>query len=642
MNTAEPRERRNVVLVELTAFDSVTPLVSGYLESYAKLDDRVRDGYDFDTVTFPISRAADQIEEALKRRNGDIYAFSTYVWNSRLVRRLVGRLLADKSDLPILLGGPQVMHQGAGYLAPETPSLSICNGEGEITFQHYLRQHLESAPDLAAVRGLSFYRDGTLLTTPAQERIADLDQIPSPYLTGTIKPFRFLYALFETNRGCPFKCAYCYWGAAIGARVHKAGMERLEAEIEWFSRSGIVYVYIVDANWGMLKRDVELSRHFLACQKKTGLPRYIHYSNAKNSPERTIEIAEILQDAAGTNTQPIALQTLSERALADVNRSNIKNDVYMRLQARLNQLGASSFIELIWPLPGETLRSFKDGIGLLCEGSAQSICVYPLLLMNNVELMDRRDEYALQTWMTSDPSGESEMVISTRDVGEDDYFAGWEFAFGAFIIYSMRGLFHLARYLHRSGRRSYPDLIDDFVAHVDRRPDSLLKRLRDHALELPNIELSTQGHMTYFCLHENREECDRELAEFAARQPWWQDREARLWFEVDLIDRPYVYRKSAIAAKEYEFELLTMCESTEDGYVVEVPAEVAISQGRIAAQPAEAGNGSRRFKVSHWRDQLFAADPSTPLDRKEKTCYSAILLIESILPRWEESPGASN
>lgn len=631
---------RKVIITELTAFDSVTPLAAGYLQSYAALDPQVRDNYAFETVTFPISRAEDDIVRALERRDGDIYAFSCYVWNSRLVRRLTARLLADKPGLPVLLGGPQVMHQGARYLHPTQPSVSVCNGEGEITFQHYLAQHLFAEPDLSNVRGLSFFRDGKLITTPDQARIKNLDDIPSPYLTGIIKPFRYPYALFETNRGCPFKCAYCYWGGAVGAKVNKMGMERLKAELEWFSKSGVVYVYIVDANWGMLKRDIELSRHFVACQKKTGLPRFIHYSNAKNSPTRTLEIAEILRQSTGQSSQPLALQTVSERALVDINRSNIKNDVYLRLQTRLNEMGSSSFIELIWPLPGETLRSFKDGLELLCAGGAQSLVVYPLLLMNNVELMERRDEFGLLTWLTNDDSGESEIVIATRDIDESECLQGWAFALGTFMLYSMRGLFHLARYLHTAEIRSYADLIDDFVAYIDETSDPLLVRLRDHSLQWPNIELSTIGHVTYYCCHHSRDHFDRTLADFVSKQPWWHDGNARALFEIDLLNRPYVYRKPTIAPKQVEFHELNLCDVVEDGYIVDIPIDLAERELQLYERDASDDDsiehsGTRRVKVCHWREQMFPAHASTPMHRKEKSCYAAIMLIESILPHWE-------
>ena len=45
------------------------------------------------------------------------------------------------------------------------------------------------------------------------DRIKDLDEIPSPYLTGILDKFfdGNLTPFLETNRGCPFTCSLSYW-----------------------------------------------------------------------------------------------------------------------------------------------------------------------------------------------------------------------------------------------------------------------------------------------------------------------------------------------------------------------------------------------------------------------------------------------
>src|SRR4029077_16607546 len=105
---------------------------------------------------------------------------SCYVWNTRLVRRLLRALHAAKPRSHYVLGGPQVMHQAERYLTPELENVFVCNGEGERTFAGFLRTLLEPERDFTAVRSLSFYRDRQLVTTPSEPRIADLSEIPSP------------------------------------------------------------------------------------------------------------------------------------------------------------------------------------------------------------------------------------------------------------------------------------------------------------------------------------------------------------------------------------------------------------------------------------------------------------------------------
>jgi len=64
-------------------------------------------------------------------------------------------------------------------------------------------------------------------------------------------------AVFETNRGCPFRCTYCYW-AAYNAKVHKFSANRVFDEymvVRNRSRSSICRRQL----WHM-ERDVDIAR----------------------------------------------------------------------------------------------------------------------------------------------------------------------------------------------------------------------------------------------------------------------------------------------------------------------------------------------------------------------------------------------
>jgi radical SAM superfamily enzyme YgiQ (UPF0313 family) len=79
-------------------------------------------------------------------------------------------LLVSKPRAHFILGGPQVMHQAQLYLNKSHENLVICNGEGERTFSELLQELTNNRPDFSNVRGLSFYKDGNLITTEKHER----------------------------------------------------------------------------------------------------------------------------------------------------------------------------------------------------------------------------------------------------------------------------------------------------------------------------------------------------------------------------------------------------------------------------------------------------------------------------------------
>ncbi|HLL48438.1 MAG TPA: cobalamin B12-binding domain-containing protein [Longimicrobiaceae bacterium] len=142
--------RKKVVFVELTIYERVFPLISGYLQAFACKDPAIAREYEFEQFTTSVKSPVDDILPRLLRAAGDVYAFSCYVWNMALVRRLVAGLQAARPHARILLGGPQVMHQAVRYLSPENENLLIANGEGEHTFAGLLA---EDFPARATCRG---------------------------------------------------------------------------------------------------------------------------------------------------------------------------------------------------------------------------------------------------------------------------------------------------------------------------------------------------------------------------------------------------------------------------------------------------------------------------------------------------------
>ena len=261
--------------------------------------------------------------------------------------------------------------------------------------------------------------------------------MPSPYLNGYIKKGPYTTAHLETNRGCPFKCQYCYWGGAVGAKVNKMGEQRIIDEITWIAENGFLFLFIVDANWGMLERDIRLSEHIVACRERYGFPLEVAFCSSKNTPHRVSRISRMFHQAGLLSTQSIALQTMSDQALVKVSRDNIKRSTYEQLQKDLNEQGTTSFIELIWPLPGETFQSFKSGITQLCASQAESLSFYPLMLLNNTEMYSNKESYGLVTERTLESNSEAELVIQTNEIPHETCVEGWRLICSTVMLYDL-------------------------------------------------------------------------------------------------------------------------------------------------------------------------------------------------------------
>jgi radical SAM superfamily enzyme YgiQ (UPF0313 family) len=624
---------KRVTFVELSVFERITPLASGYLQAYAAADPGLAADYQFTTCTTSIKTAPERIAKDVLATDGDVYALSCYVWNMGLMRPLLRTLRAARPRAQIILGGPQVMQHAASYLDPADERVAVCNGEGEATFADYLRELTESRPDLSRVEGLSVCRDGQVLTAPQRPRISDLDTIPSPFLTGVIEA-SYSMSILETNRGCPYHCGFCYWGAATNDRVYRFDEERVREDISWMARSGIVFLYIADANWGMLRQDVELSRHIARCAREEGLPNVVYFSAAKNKPQAVTRITEIFQDGGLIASQPVSMQTLAPESLSVIARSNIKLDAFAAVQEDLREKGISSFIELIWPLPGETLDSFRGGIGTLCDKDAQTVIAYPHLLLHNTPLYQRREELGLVTRPAGGGVAEAQIVVRTREVDAEEFAAGMRFFYAVHALHNTRSLRAVARHLVRRGVLSYAELFSAFAEHWRARPagDPIVEFVERSIRDAEYYDIGNYGLFIHTVLHGSRRLFDRQLREFVRSQPWWSDGAVRALFEIDLVNRPYVYSSTPLDDLDYPFEELRVLDLEPRGYRVELDRRWLGSlrdSVRLEAGPRP----GTTFVVDHQRMQYpFMATQS--MDHNANYCHGMIEKVENIVPVW--------
>lgn len=624
--------RKKVTFVTLDILPQVAPLAGGYLQGYACQDAEIKDTWKFEQyVNLAQKITPAQLTTAMLEADADVYAFSCYAWNMGLVKAVLPVLLETKPKAQFILGGPQVMNYAHKYLDPNYENLVLCNGEGEKTFKNYLKELMADDTDFSRVRGLTFHRDGTLVTTEPEERIKNLDEIPSPILNGLFDPALYTSFFMETNRGCPFTCHYCYWGGAIGAKVNKFSEERIREELDWIARNRIFNVILVDANWGILQRDVELSKFIAQCKKQYGAPYMVGFSGSKNTPERVAEITSIFYDAGLLLNHTISLQTMQDTTLKMVGRQNIRTDAYLSMQEQMNNKGISSHIELIWPLPGETLASFIEGVNQLCALGADMFFCHPLYLINNIELINRREAYGLVTESSTVAGSEAEVVVQTNEVNYDDYLEGWRFMFATIILHNLRSAYCLSKYLTAVGLESYSGLFSKFVHFLKASPAEPLARLIEEVIELKIVDVQTLGRIAYY-LYSSRKEFDDLLYRFVSSQPWWCDQTAQLCFEMDLLNRPQFYSPNFKEAP-YSFQHANILEVLPGEYIVEVP-ETFLPSLR-AYLGAKASFQSNPIRINHQQKQ-FPYYPSPNVENYWLHCYHGAFTIAQVSPCWQD------
>jgi len=295
-----------------------------------------------------------------------IVGISVSMWNLNAARALAFELHAQYPWVHFVFGGP---------------SASLI---GHIPFQHYevLGEGEQIFNDILNHNWKSLYE-------PAP--IVDLDSLPSPYLTGVfdrlMEPGKKHQAIVETNRGCPYSCAYCYWGKAQ-KRLSKHSLSYIEAEARWMGKNKIEYVFCADGNFGILPRDVDIARIYARAKRDYGYPKKFRVCYAKNSEDTVFEAARILSDCNLAKTVTLSRQSTHPPTLEAINRDNISQETFDNLQGRYSVAKIPTYTELILGLPEETYDSFANGITKSIKKFHTQLLIYPCEVLPNTTLAD--------------------------------------------------------------------------------------------------------------------------------------------------------------------------------------------------------------------------------------------------------------
>ncbi|MBV5322386.1 MAG: cobalamin-dependent protein [Ilumatobacteraceae bacterium] len=356
----------------------------------------------------------------------DIVGLSVYVWNHEISLEIARRLKAAKPDILIVLGGPHVPDLPEPWLR-QNPFIDLAvHNEGEKTFVEILDQF--PCRDWATIAGISFVDAASnYIRTPARERFRELDEVPSPFLEGTFdtlmaaNPHEAWIGLWETNRGCPFRCTFCDWGSATAAKVTKFGMDRLMAEADWFADKKIQYIFCCDANFGIQKRDLEIAEYVAKVKAKTGYPVALSVQNTKNATERAYLAQKILSDAGLNKGVALSMQSVDMPTLVAIKRDNISTATYSELQRRFTLDGVETYSDLILGLPGETYQTFVAGVSrLIQDGQHNRIQFNNLSILPNAEMGNPayQKQYGIQVVRSEIINIHGEKLVSEDDVAE--------------------------------------------------------------------------------------------------------------------------------------------------------------------------------------------------------------------------------
>lgn len=477
----EASGRRRVRVVPVADNGVVPPLALGLITAYAKV---YRDGVLDEHYDFLPTWLLDDEQLAHLAEQPGVFLFSSYIWSfekclaaSELVKQV------NPANITIH-GGPSVPKYELDNreFFRRYPHVDVTvRGEGELTAADVLDQLRSvelgaSPPDLSVLRdvpGISF-RDGTkVVRTPDRDRMKDLDEIPSPYLSGLFDAYLGpgLSVTLETNRGCPYGCTFCDWGSATLSRIRKFDLDRVFAEFEWCASNGVHSIGLADANFGIWSRDVEIVKHLVDLKSRYGSPRSFNTNLAKNTVKHTKQIIQMVIEAGMTTQAYLAIQTMDAATLEAIDRSNISLEKYEELAAEFRKAGLPLIVDIMVGLPGQTIDSFRRDLQECVDREVDvSLADTELLVNSPMNEPSYRENYKIEV-STAAIESERSLVVSstsfTRAERQQMDETGKRFDF----VEYLGVLRHVARYVRQETGCLEVDFYDRLATDVARQTD---------------------------------------------------------------------------------------------------------------------------------------------------------------------------
>lgn len=459
------------------------PYASGCIAAYAFDDETVKKECRLGGFIFthePISKALEKLE------NPFIVAFSCSVWNYEYNKSLAKAVKEAYPSAVIVFGGHNILRDfGTFDECPEADVLIY--REGEEAFRKLVLCILNNE-SLENVENIAYKENGRYFKT--EEKDFCLSEYPSPYLNGIFDSITDgetnFSAILETNRGCPFKCAFCDWGT-LGSRVRLFPMERIKAEIDWISSHGIEYVYCADGNFGIVDRDEEIAEYIIESKKTTGYPKNFRVCFTKNRTEFVKKICKRFNEFGLDKAQTLSFQSLSPEVLENIGRKNISLDHFKELMTEYSRCGISTSSELILGLPGETKDSFTKGIcDLLEHGQHKAIQVYTCDLLPNSDMGSPGfvEKFGIETVKTPffqahcsalekhEIQEYNSTVIKTNSLSVDDWIYCVVFACLVQAFHNIGFFRAVAMYLRNEKRISYHEIYSSIAEYFSKNENS--------------------------------------------------------------------------------------------------------------------------------------------------------------------------
>jgi radical SAM superfamily enzyme YgiQ (UPF0313 family) len=294
-----------------------------------------------------------------------IVGFGVYIWNVSQTTEVLRLLKAARSDIKVVLGGPEVSHETTQQPITTLADFVI-TGWGDVSFAKLCRALIHGPQPLIKI------------IAGEQPDLADI-ALPYAEYSAADLAHRLLYV--EASRGCPFKCEFCL--SSLDKTAWAFELDRVLAELEALYQRGARNFKFVDRTFNLkIEHSVRILQFFLdklprAAAESLGCESGHHgLDNAADGrlflhfeviPDHLPERLKVMlaQFPPGVLQLEVGVQSFNEVVQKTISRRQDNPATKANLRWLLAHSHAHIHADLIFGLPGETLQSFADGFDAL-------------------------------------------------------------------------------------------------------------------------------------------------------------------------------------------------------------------------------------------------------------------------------------
>jgi hypothetical protein len=358
----------------------------------AKLDSMqmFRENKNVSCLDYYLDQNVDIIADSILLRKPDAVGFSTYLWNTGHVMKIAG-IIKDRSPKIHLFAGGAEASSSPEKLINSGLFDFVVKGEGELATVEAISRMLNNEP-----------LEQSIFSVP----VPDLNELPSPFLNGTVKLENNGGILWELSRGCPFKCDFCFESRGV-SDVRTFSLDRIKAELELFEKHNISQVFVLDPTFN---KNREEAKKILKMIAETA-PE-IHFTFEIRTEFLDREMSKLFK-SVNCNLQ-IGLQSSNPEVLSNVNRfinpSNFKEKINI-----LNSENIVFGLDLIYGLPGDTFPGFKKSIDFAVSLQPNNLDIFPLAIFPGTVLYEKAGSFGIDFSQSAPYT-----VISTPSFSKED------------------------------------------------------------------------------------------------------------------------------------------------------------------------------------------------------------------------------